>query len=180
MSTLTTNPMVLTAPGIISTTPIVVKKIVLYPNSAGDACTFYYWNPGSVKGKVDAATTTVATGVITSTAAFTTTLCTALGVIHILGDSKIAAGTQSANAYLWRFIASRDSDNQITTAPTTLSDEAAATYYWETFAPITGPRLLSPGTEKVVTELDVMHDPIEFPNLLIATLSTSAVVHLYV
>ena len=180
MSVLTTNPMTVTAAGIIWDGPIVVKKIVLYPNAAGDAATFYYWKLDSPEGVVDAATTTVSgSNTVTSTGNFTAALGTQYGAITFGGDCKISAGTASANIHEKRMIATVSSDNAITVLPATLTDEVAGVYAWKTYEPIAGPKLKSAGTEVISEELD-FGDGICFPNLILGVLTASATVHIYV
>lgn len=181
MSVLTTNPMTITAAGIISSTPIVIKKIVLYPAGAGKVATFYYWNQGVPEGVVDAATTTVSSSnTVTSTGNFTAALGTQYGVIQFGGNCKTSAGVASANAYATRMIATVSSDNAITVLPATLTDEVAGVYSWKTYEPIAGPKLISPGTDTVTEEIDYGDHWLSLPNLILGVLDSGATVHLYV
>ena len=180
MSTLTTNPMILTAAGVISTTPIIIKKIVLYPGGAGKLATFYYWNAGVPEGVVDAATTTVSgTNTVTSTGNFTAALGTQYGVIKFGGNCLTSAGVASANINATRLIATVSSDDAITVLPATLTNEVAGVYSWKTYEPIAGPKLVSPGTETATEEIDYGDHWLALPNLILGIFDGSAV-HLYV
>lgn len=175
------NPIIVDSVGLIFDFPVCVRKIILFPNAAGDGTTIYHYDPSDPLATQDAKTTTVASGVFTSTGAFESTEVEAYGVIAIDSRSKTGAGAESANVGLKRMVASRDSDNQITTAPTDLTDEASATYYWRTYSPVKDIVMESSGTEKC-TET---YDPPEtgghrMPNLIVGALDTSAVLHIYI
>ena len=181
MSVLTTNPMTVTAAGIIWDGPIVIKKIDLFPANAADVATFYYWKLDSPEGVVDAATTTVSgSGTVTSTGNFTAALGTQYGAIIFGGGCKISAGTASANIYEKRLIATVSSDDAITVLPATLTDEADGVYSWKTYEPIAGPALVSSGTEKTTESWYAPGDGLLLPNLILGVLTAGATVHIYV
>lgn len=178
---LTANPWIITTAGLIADHPVCIRKIILFPNSAGDGTTIYHYDPTSPLASMVNQTITAASGVLTSTGNFEATEATAYGVIAIGAMSKTAAGAASANVGLKRMIASRDSDNQITTTPTDLTDEASAVYHWQTFTPIKDIVMESSGTEKC-TET---YDPPEtgghrMPNLIVGALDANAVLHIYI
>ena len=63
---------VLDTVGIVSTKPVWVKKIVLYPNAAADAAVLNYWNPEALIAAGCSTTLgTAYTGTITSTTTLT-------------------------------------------------------------------------------------------------------------
>ena len=129
---------------------------------------------------MDAKTTTVASGVLTSTGNFEATEAAAYGIIEIDQRSKTALGAASANIRLQRMIASRDSDNQITTTPTTLTDEASAVYYWKTYTGTERLKVTSTGTEVCTETWYAPNGGLLLPNLILGVLSASAKVHIYI
>jgi hypothetical protein len=180
---LTGNPLIVDTVGILWDKPICIKKIVMYPNAASDTAIFYYWQPGTSNAlaTISGATTTVASGVITSTGNFEATEAEAYGVITISHDSLTSARVASSNIGLSRMIASVDSDNQITTTPTDLTDEASGIYSWQTFSPIVGPKVVAMGTEVATETLDFPDGGLQLPNLILGSITAGgAVLHIYI
>lgn len=177
----TGNPWILDTAGLIYDAPVCVRKIILFPSSAGDGCIIYDYDPSDPLATMGAKTTTVATGVIGSTGNFEATEAEAYGVIEILPGSKKSTGAASSNIGEKRMIVTRDSDNQVTTTPTDLTDEASAVYSWKTYSPVRHIVMESAGTEKC-TET---YDPPEtgghrMRNFILGALDTSAILHVYI
>jgi len=174
----TGNVWVLDTVGIITESPVKIKKIVISPNAAGDSVTFLYWNPGTgnsglIRSTASAATTTVASASqIQSTGNFTTAKAVAGDVIKI---TKSNTGSNLVS----RLIASVDSDNQVTVTPADITNEAGSVYSWTIYKSYTAAYVLTPGTEKVQTEMD-FGDGVWFPTLAMSAKSANAVIHVYI
>lgn len=177
---LTGNPWVCDTVGLLWDSPICIKQMIFFPNAAGNGAVFYTYDPTSPLCETSGATTTVATGVITSTGAFTTAKVTAYGVIEIGPRSVKSTGAVSSNVGKKRLIASRDSDNQITTAPTDLTDEASAVYYFKTYTPLKRIVIESAGTEKLTETVYFPGEGLHLPNLVLATMDDSCAVHIFI
>ncbi|HUW46165.1 MAG TPA: hypothetical protein VMW50_10280 [Dehalococcoidia bacterium] len=161
--------------GVISTTPVWIKKIILYPNAAGDSVLFKTWdeNSSAKSTKYLQTTTTTANPYIQSTGNFTTTLVAAGDVI------KVDYSSTTNNMYTYS-VASRDSDNQITVdGYPAITAEASKTYSWRVWTPTEFAYLIADGTEKKAFELDWTASPKNVPNMFVDTLTASAVVYVY-
>jgi len=179
---LTGNPWIIDTVGLIADHPVSIRKIIFYPNAAGNGALIYSYNPSSVLSEEWPVTATAASGVITSTGAFTSAKATAYGVFEVAFGSLTAAGAASANIGVKRMIASVDNDNQITLSPTTgVTDEASGVYHIKTY---TGTRRIvieSAGTEKLTEYYDPPQtDGFHMPNLIVATMDASCIMHIYI
>jgi len=167
---------VLDTAGLITASPVVIRKIVLLPNAAADAATFKYFNDGSASytSKGTAQTATVSTNAVSSTGNFTAAKVSAADGINI-------DWTSTGNNKGVYYVVSRDSDNQVTlgaVAGAAMTDEASKLYSWTVYPSYTAAQLTSYGTEKVTEELDI--DCTRFPNLILSALSSSAKVHVFI
>lgn len=179
---LTGNPWIVDTVGLIYDAPVSIRKIILFPNAAGDGALIYSYDPSSVLSEAWPVTATAASGVITSTGAFTTAKASAYGVFEVASGSLTAAGAKSDNIGKRRMIASRDNDNQITLTPTTdVTDEASGVYHIKTYTGTKRIVMESYGTEKVTETWEPPQwDGFHMTNLIVATLDTSAVLHIYI
>lgn len=180
------NPWILDTVGLIADHPVSVRKIIMIPNAESDAATIYCYNNGSPLATMGAKTTTVSSGVLTSTGNFEATEVAAYGVIEILATSKTSAGAASENIRLKRMVASRDSDNQITTAPTDLTDEASGVYSWKTYSPIE--QIYMKASSGGGTDTELASEVFEatetgghrMPNFILGALTASAKLYVYI
>ena len=169
----TTREYLLDTVGWINVGPILVRKIVLIPNAAGDTCLFKKFVATS-KDQEDAVTTTIAsTSQIQSTGAFTTAKVAANDVIKIYGSS-------TGYNLVTQVVASRDSNDQVTLMAPALTNDAAAKYSWFVYPTYNAIEILSQATSKKMEELDFGYQGRQFTNLCLVTLSTSAKVYVYV
>ena len=167
--------------GVVTANPVYIRKIVLIPNAAADAATFTCWGPQSSEPTVRTTmigktVTTSLTTTITSTGNFeATTEALANDIIEITKTST------ANNLGSWQ-IGTRSSDDAIIVdvGNSALSNDTGATYDWKVWKPAPVFKMVSPGTEKVAIQLDFGEKGFRFPNLAMHTLSTSAVLYVYV
>jgi len=169
---------ILDTAGVFYSKPVIIRKILLYPNAAGDAATFYSFDPSATaKSTASEATTTVSGNTtIASTGAFTATKVA-------VGDAIVIKWTSTGNNIGAFMVKTRTDDNTIvvcsiesTTAP--LTNESSKKYSWSIQPGYISVPVLSPGTEKCETEID-FGDGLWVPNLGLISLSTSAKVYIY-
>lgn len=172
---------ILDTEGIISTTPIWVRKVIIHPNSAGDSATFQFWHES------DTATSSKPHKSISVTASTNTFSSTGNFPTATINPSQIFKVTYSSsgnNAYTYQ-IATNADDNTITTDATnsihgTVVDDATKVYSWKVWTPYTAFKIISPGTEVIDWALDFGDKGRWFPNLSMAELSASATFELFV
>jgi hypothetical protein len=165
------NPLVLDTAATLFKTPITVKKIVLIPNAAADACRFDVLNMGATpKSQGAGATCTVTlTTTITSTGAFTT------GNVAV-GDFIVIRNTSTGNNIGVFRVTARTNDNVIVCAGDLLTNEAAATYTFDIITPQKAIELLSQATSAKMEQVDFGPFGHEFRNLILASITSSNVV----
>jgi hypothetical protein len=159
--------------------PIHVKKVILYPNAAGDSCVIQSYNPEATpKATMDYKSVTVTGGnQIVSTGNFETAEVAAGDIIHIYASDT---GNNKGNFV----VSARSDDNTITVGgsewdTTPLSNEASKYYSWTTITPYTSIPLLTPTTDICEVQLDFGDSGFIFPNLILKSISTSAKVYIY-
>jgi len=180
------NPFYIDTEGIISIVPLVIKGILLKPNATGDAATFTYWRKEDstiTNGDKTNATTTVtaSTGTLASTGNFPTANVDPNQIIQIHATSS------GKNIGYWQ-IASNADDHTITVdlpakvypATVTMADDTNGNYNWKIwdarpFAIIRGSGITG---DTSLNYLD-FENGIWVPNLAMHTLSTSAVLYIY-
>jgi hypothetical protein len=158
--------------------PIKVKKVVLYPNAAGDSCVIQSYNPeATAKATMDYKEVTVTGGnQIVSTGNFETAEVAAGDIIKIYASDT----GNNKGRYV---VSARSDDNTITVGgsewdTTPLSNEDSKYYSWKTITPYTSVPLLGPTTDTCEVQLD-WGEGFWVPNLILKTLSTSAKVYIY-
>jgi hypothetical protein len=167
-----TRELILDTVGWIMPGPVLVRKIVLIPNSAGDTCLFKKYI-AHAKDQEDAATTTIAsTSQIQATGKFTTGKVAANDVIKIYNSS-------TGYNLVTQVVASRDSNDQVTMMAPALTNDAGATYSWFVYPTYNAIEILSQATSKKQEELDFGYQGRQFTNLCLVTLSSSAKVYVY-
>lgn len=163
--------------GVVKKGPMVIRKIILVPNAAGDYCTFKSWNDSdTVHSEANLATGTITnSNDLTITGNFTAAKVTALDIIDILGGNG-----NTANWGAW-LVGARDSDNQISLSPATATNEASKTYTYKIYTPSTClPIIKASALAADPTGLDFGDEGFRVHNLALTQLSTSATVYLLV
>ncbi len=119
----------MTTTGLVKKGKIHVRSIDFVNTTANHTATFSTYTSGDKHKKVcGAVITSVATGVVTATGAFTTTNITTGDVVEIDYASDKNAGVA--------FLATRDSDNQATASPVgDLTDETTSVWDFTTYTP---------------------------------------------
>lgn len=177
---LTQNVWYLDTEGVVTSNPVIVRKVILLPNAAGDSATFTQWGSQSSLPTVRSTmlgktVTTTSTTTITSTGNFEAAEALANDIIEI---TKTSTGN---NLGSWQ-IGTRSSDDAIIVdvGNGALTNEASKVYDWKVWKPAPAFKLVSPGTEKVAIQIDFGDKGFRFPNLAMNALSTSAVLYVYV
>ncbi len=172
----TMNPWRIDTCGVLSTGRVFARKAVIAPNAAGDAASLVSWDVSATKK----ATQTNKTVTVTSSKTITSTASDFEAAEVTAGDIIKITNSSSGNNLGTFIVDARGGDDNITIETgNTLTDEATKVYSWWTLTPQTTINLLSPGTEKIEFELD-FGSGIWLPNLALQSISTSAVVYLYV
>jgi hypothetical protein len=169
------NPLVLDTAATLFKVPVTVRKIILIPNAAADACRFDVVNLGATpKSQGAKATCTVTlTTTITSVGAFTT------GNVAV-GDFIVIRNTSTGNNIGLFRVTTRTSDDAIICAGDTLTNEVGATYTFDIITPQKAIQLLSQATSAKMEEIDFGPAGFEFRNLVFASItSSSTVVYVY-
>lgn len=162
-------------PGVLSTTPLKIKSIVLVPAAAADTAVFVSWDPGKTK-KATMTAKTIATianaKTITSTGNFETAEVAAGDILQFTSTSD--GVDQNATV----IVDSRDSDDAVTIeVGNTLTNRASAFYgSWWTLTPTKSIELLAAATEKAVPAI---YQNISVPNLALQSISSDARVYIY-
>jgi hypothetical protein len=174
-----TRTFVLNQVGIISKVPLWLRMAILYPNATADAAVFSSWDenatPVTTEQLVSTATTT--DPYIQSAGNFTSGKVTVGDVIKI----TYSASGSNNNTYL---VTVRDGGNgQVTVASDpAMAADSAKLYSWKIWTPTVEFKLLSYNATGVLLPavLDFGDKGRWFPNLELASLSSSAVVHLWI
>ena len=121
---------VLDTAGVISATPIWVKRAVLFPNAASDTAVFNQWFPGTgdtgrIRSTVSDLATTSGTG-ITSTGNFTSSNV-------VVGDVIKITATETGNNIGTYSIITRTNDNTIVLSETLGTNESSKLYTWTVY-----------------------------------------------
>jgi len=172
---LTINPVIVNTCGVLWTTPVRIQKATLVLSAEADTAVFVSWDASKTKHATQTNKTTTVTSskTATSTGNFEAAEVTAGDIIKITNSS-------TGNNLGTFIVDSRDSDDAITIETgNTLTDEANKVYSWWTLTPSVCFTLKAPETEKMIVSLD-WPEGTWFPNLALQSLSTSAVVYLYV
>lgn len=170
----------LDAEGIISVEPIWVRKVVIFPNSAGNSAKFTYWDlAASADTTQTGKTVTVTSGTdFLSTGNFESSEIT-------VNDIFIITDTSTGNNLFTLHVKTRtDDDNIIIDALNsyhgTITNEASKVYSWEMRTPYTAFTIISPDAEAISWEIDFGDEGKFFPNLAMNTLSGSTTLELFI
>ena len=182
------NPFYIDTEGIISTVPLRIKSIVMKPNATGDAATFTYWvesDSAITNGTKTAATTTVtaATGTFASTGNFPTANVNPNQIL------KVTHTSSANNIGYWQIATNADNNTITVDIPAavyglqipTLTNDTSKAYHWvirdpREFAIIRGSGLAG---DTSILQMDFGNTGVWVPNLAMHTLSTSAVLYVY-
>lgn len=170
--------------GIVKSTPVWIKKIVLYPNAAADLAVLNYWNP---EATIAAGTGTIMglSGTVTGTITSTTTLTMSAGTYL---PSTIADGTvfeltegtgTSDNLRRPVLVTTAGNNTVVVSSDAVWTNESTKSYSWKTYQNYLFAKLLTAATEKQMIQMDFCH-PFRIPNLILETISSSAVVYVYI
>ena len=171
---ITTNPIYIDTLGVVMTSPIWIKKIVLVPSSHSDAATLKYWveNDGVARVNKQGQTVGVSgTNTITSTGNFVAAAAVATDAIHIYGADL------AANIGTWE-ITTVSSDDAIVVAPA-ITNDTTGVYSWKTYASYPLATMKSQATSLLNYELNFSGKGLYVPNLMVTALSTSALLYIY-
>ena len=160
---------VLDTAGIISLTPVVIEKIIWYPNATGNSVKFSCWSESDTAAATktnQTVTATASTRTFSSTANFAADASDVGKVIKIIGSSSKNAGT-----YL---IASNADANTITAdAAQTVEDDTTKVYSWKTWTPWEFVTLRGSGVTDDKSAVEMDFDGYWVPNLIMDDLAAS-------
>ena len=162
---ITKNPIYINVVGVVMTTPLRIKKIVLAPTATTSTATLKFWiedDSHARAGSMIGATTTASGGNdLASTDNFDDAVAT--DAIKIYKSSTIY------NVGTWE-VATVTSNDSITVLPATLNNEASSVYSWNIY-PSYPLAILSTATFPNA-ELDFGPDGLLVPNLMVTALTT--------
>lgn len=169
----------LDAIGIISLSSVYVKKLVLIPNAADDEVIFKTWNENAAD-VVAAGTQANISGAISG--GNTLTVASPLlpsdiedGMIfHITADSGFAVNVGR------EVVTTAGSDTAVVCASAAWTNEDPETYSWTTYTTNICMKLKAGASDASPTQLDFTDNPLKIRNLSLDSISTSAVVQLYI
>lgn len=172
-----------TAGTIVTDKPLWVKKVVLEPNAASDLAVFNFYD---LSGKYAEGSGTYTAGLIAGTITSTTTLTMASGTTlpSTCRDGDVFKITYSngstANWPSTNVITTAGNNTVVVCANAGWTNESTKLYNFETYPYRPAFKLMVPTTDKVEVQLDFGDYGQWFPNLILETLSTSAVVRVYI
>jgi hypothetical protein len=171
---ITTNPIYIDTIGVVMTSPLWIKKIVLVPNAAADAATLKYWidYPGVERLHKKSQAVATDSNTLTSAGNFTAATTAVTDVIHIY-EADLAA-----NIGTWE-ISVINNDNSIDVLPATFTTDASGTYSWKTYASYPLATMKSQATSLLNYELNFSGKGLYVPNLMVTALSASALLYIY-
>lgn len=170
-----------TAGTIIFSRPVWVRKIVLEPNAAGDVATFNTWDANN---KYAEGSGTYYGNAILGTITSTTTLTMASGTLLPSavrdGDVFKIVGGNGANIGTTNVVTTAGNNTVVICANAGWTNEAGVKIHFETYSYKPAAKLMVPASDKAEVELDFGDTGFKFPNLILETLSASAVVKVYI
>jgi hypothetical protein len=183
------NPLIISVEGIVSTIPLRIQKIILKPAATGDAATLNYWLESDTvadSGTAEDLTVTASTGTWAASNAFTTALVDPDNII------RTYISESAKNIGVWQIATNADNDTitvDIQASPlgggvATLENDTANRYTWKVWDPhlfltIKGSGMTSTGADLSLVQVDFGDRGFWVPNLAMNTLSTSAVLYIY-
>jgi hypothetical protein len=172
-----------TAGMIVTPKPLWVSKIVLEPNAASDLCVFNFWDTSAPYAELSGTYTSDAiAGTITSTTTLTMASGTLLPSAVRDGDIfKITSGTgAAANIGTTNVVTTAGNNTVVVCANAAWTNESTKKYQFITYPFRPAFKLMVPTTDKVEVQLDFGPRGKWLPNLILETLSSSAIVKVYI
>ncbi len=171
-----------TASSIISTVPLWIRKIVLEPNAAGDSAVFNFWD---VSGKYAELSGTYTSDAILATISGNATFTMASGTVlpNTVRDGDVFKITRSngaaANVGTTNLVTTAGNNTVIVCAGAGWTDESGKAYNFESYPYRPAFKLISQATTLQEVDRDFGGRGFWVPNLIIESLSTSAVCKIY-
>jgi hypothetical protein len=172
-----------TAGSIVTDRPVCVKKVVLEPNAASDVAVFNFYD---LSGKYAELSGTYTSDAILATITSGTTFTMASGTVlpNTCRDGDVFKITysngSSANWPSTNVITTAGNNTVIVCANAGWTNEAGVAYNFSTYPYRPAFKLMVPTTDKVEVQLDFGCCGQWFPNLIIETLSSSAIARVYI
>jgi len=175
---------VLDTDGFISSSPVTVRKAVLFPNAADDVATFRSWGP-SVGGAAARTAMTGKTVTVTSTTTITSTGNFEAAEV-VVGDMMEIKKTSTGNNLGYWQVKTRSSDNAIIIdigaglydQGGAQTNEASKVYSWQMHPSVVVMNLSCMDANEPYG-LDFGDKGFTFPNLSLDAIGTSCTVYLY-
>jgi len=160
------NPIYVDTVGVVMTTPLWIKKIVLAPTATTSTATLRYWIEDDSHfraNKIDATVAVTGGDTITADELFHATEVVATDAI------KIYKADLAANVGTWQVVTVPGGDDSVTVAPA-ITNDTTGIYSWKTYAsyPLT---IISTATFPN-GEADFGPDGLLVPNLMVTVLTT--------
>ncbi len=164
--------------GIISETPLFVKRIIYEPNAAGDVAVFNHWDEGvancvsSTFYGLDFTATITSGTTITATTSVLTSTITAGSIFHI-----VASGGAAAN--LGRELVTTAGNNTVVVCSQAgWTNEATIKYTANVYNYRLAERILAGASDASPTTIFYGDKGRFFPNLILNSISTSSEVYI--
>lgn len=169
-----------TAGSVVSTSGLWVRKIVLEPSAAGDSAVLHYWDTNAPYAELSGTYSDDAIlGTITSTTTLTMASGTLLPSAVRDGDVFKITGGNGANVGTTSVVTSGGNNTVIVCTNAAWTNEAGAKYQFITYPYRPMFKLISQATTLREVERDFGSRGFWVPNLTLETLSTSAIVKIY-
>jgi hypothetical protein len=173
--TSTPNLWVLTEPGILSLTPVWIRKIIYIPNAEDNDLQFKQWDSNTT---VAAGSLFLKTGTISSTNTLTSTgnLPSSIADGHVF---RIVASSGDTDNIGYHVVETAGDANAVVIHGDDWADESDKVYSWETYATVTA-MVYKAGATDASPIRDNFTPPKRFPNLTLEIIDGgTAYVYLY-
>ena len=180
------NPLIIDGEGVISTVPLMIKSILLVPNDAGDSATFTYWLESDTvadSGVGEDLAVTASSGTFAATGAFTTALINPHQILRTLVSES------GSNIGYYQIATNADNNTITVDEPeavyggkvATLANDTANQYTWKVWDPRVFSVIRNSGIsgDTSLAHLKFGDSGLFVPNLAMHTLSTLAVLYIY-
>jgi hypothetical protein len=163
-----------TAPAILTDIPVIIRRVVLFPAAAADILALNSWDAGVP------ATSSSGTVTITSTNIITEAGGTLFPNTYRDGDIvKITAVGSGTAANKQTCLLTTTGDNAHVDVAQTLANDTAKVYSWERYAYYLQIYLRGGASDASAVTIDYGDSGLSVPNLILETLTASAVAHIY-
>jgi hypothetical protein len=180
------NPLIISVEGIVSTIPLRIQKIILKLSAAGDAATLNYWLESDTvadSGTAEDLTVTASSGTFAANNAFTTALVDPFNII------KFSISESAKNLGTYQIATNADNDtitvgkdtNVYGGGAVTLENDTTNRYTWKVWDPRLFMIIKGSGITGDIgmAQVDFGDRGFWVPNLAMNTLSTNAVLYIY-